>query len=48
MIQVQLLSTGSIEDQKKDLHQKLKGFCPVNRVKTEKKSLLQKLKVFVP
>ena len=37
MLQVQILSPNSIEDQKKGFHQKLKGFCSQNRVKTEKK-----------
>ena len=37
MIQVHILSPDSIEDQKKGLYWKLKGFCPTNRVQTEKK-----------
>ena len=38
MIQVQILFPDSIEDQKqKGFRRKLKGFCPLNRVKTKKK-----------
>ena len=35
MLQGQILSPNSIEDQKKGLNRKLKEFCPINRVKTK-------------
>ena len=48
MLQVQMLSPNSIEDQKKKkgkkgLQRKLKGFCALNRVKTKEKKKEKKV-----